>query len=524
MADHQTIEPPASTPIDPWVEQDNVNLIASKKHQSSPQRGWKWGLGLLVLIAAGGFGVNWWMTQQKAQQAPPSAMAAGPQAIPVRLETVNLTSVENASDLVGTLEASRATDIVSEVDGRLSQILVREGDLVSQGQVLMRLDSDTLQTELLQAKAALARDKAALAELQAGSRSEDIAQAQASLNQAQSRLANAQGGASPEEIAQARAQLDSAKAQADLMRQRVQRFSNLKNEGVIPLDTYEQQVKEERQAIADVQSAQRRLSQLSKGRGADIERIRAEVEEQRQNLKRLQNGARPEAIAQARAQVAESEARVQSVEVQIQKSQIRAPFTGIVGYIPAKVGNYVKSGDSLTTLTENKNLEINLSVPLDQAPNLRLGLPVEILDAQNKAIAKGNISFISPSVTANAQSVLARASFSNIGRELLNRQLVQARIIWSQGSGVLVAATAITRIGSESFVFVAQSSTDPKTDKPQLIAKQQAVTLGNMRGNDYQVLSGLKPGEKIVTAGLMNLREGMPILDMNQMPPQPPKP
>lgn len=520
MADHKTIEPSSSTPTETWVEPDNLHLIASKKRKSSANGWWKWTLGLLVLMSAGGFGVSWWMTQQKAKQAPPAAMAAGPQATPVKLQTVRLTNVANASDLVGTLEASRATDISSEVDGRLSQILVREGDLVSKGQVLMRLDTDTLQTDLMQAKAALAKDQAALAELQAGSRSEDIAQAQASLRQAQTRLANTQQGASPEEVAQAKAQLDSAKAQADLMRQRVQRFSDLKDEGVIPLDTYEQQVKEQRQAIADVQSAQRRLSQLSKGRGSDIERIQAEVEEQRQNLRRLQNGARPEAIAQARAQVAESEAKVRSVEVQIQKSAIRAPFTGIVGYVPAKVGNYVKSGDSLTTITENKNLEINLSVPLDQAPNLRLGLPVEILDAQGKAIAKGNISFISPSVTANAQSVLARASFNNIGRELLNRQLVQARIIWSQGSGVLVPATAITRIGSESFVFVAQSSTDPKTKKPQLIAKQKSVKLGNMQGNDYQVLSGLTPGEKIVTAGLMNLREGMPILDTSQIPPK----
>ncbi|MEB3312229.1 MAG: efflux RND transporter periplasmic adaptor subunit [Snowella sp.] len=519
MADHQTVEPPSSPPSETWAEPENVHRVASKKPKSSPQSWWKWILGLIVLMSAGGFGVNWWLAQRNAPQASPSAMAAGPQVMPVKLQTVSLTPVENASDLVGTLEASRATNIASEVDGRLSQIVVSEGDLVSQGQVLMRLDSDTLQTELMQAKAALAKDKAALAELEAGSRAEDIAQAQAALRQAQTRLANTQGGASPEEIAQAKAQLDSAKAQADLMRQRVQRFSNLKNEGVIALDTYEQQVKEERQAIAEVQSAQRRLSQLSKGRGADIERIQAEVEEQRQNLRRLQNGARPEAIAQARAQVAESQAEVRSVEVQIKKSQIRAPFTGIIGYIPAKVGDFVKSGDSLTTITENKKLEINLSVPLDQAPNLRLGLPVEILDAQGKAIAKGNISFISPSVTANAQSVLARASFNNIGRELLNRQLVQARIIWSQGSGVLVPATAITRIGSESFVFVAQSATDPKTNKPQLVAKQQSITLGNMQGNDYQVLSGLKPGDKIVTAGQMNLQEGMPLLDTNQMPP-----
>ena len=523
MADPQLSGTPLINKKEIIEEKSNILPVESPpKLKASPNTLWQGILGLIVLLAAGGFGLNWWMGQQKAQQAPQSAIAAGPQAIPVKLETATLTTIENASELVGTLEASRAAELSSEIDGRISQILVKEGDLLTQGQVMMRLDTDTLQTELLQARAALAKDQAALAELEAGSRSEDIAEAEATLRQAQSQLANVQGGARPEEIAQAQAQLNSAKAEADLTKQRVQRYLNLKDEGVIALDAYEQRLKEEKQAIADVQSAQRRLSQLRKGRGADMDRMKAEVEEKRQNLNRLKNGARPENIAQAKAQVAESQAKVRTVEVQIQKSQIKAPFTGIVGYIPTKVGNYVKAGDPLTTITENKALEINLSVPLDQAPQLRLGLPVQILDNQGKAVARGNISFISPNVTTNAQSVLVRASFNNIGRELLNRQLVQAKIIWNEGSGILIPATAVSRLGAETFAFVAESAIDPKTKKSQLVAKKQAIKLGNMQGNDYQVLSGLNPGEKFVTAGSMNLQEGMPVMDMNQMPAQMP--
>lgn len=523
MADHQVTGSPSASKTEEL--EHNLTVLpenAPPKLKVAPNNFWQGILALIIFLSLGGLGIKWWLDQQAAKQSPATAMMAAPQALPVKLETATLANIENALDLVGTMEASRAAELSSEIDGRISQILVKEGTLVSQGQILMRLDSDTLQTELLQAKAALAKDQAALSELQAGSRREDIAEAQATLKQAQTRLANAQGGASPEEIAQAKAQLDSAKAEADLTKQRVQRYSALKEEGVIALDAYEQRIKEERQAIADVQSAERKLFQLRKTRGSDINRIQSEVEEQRQKLNRLKNGARPENIAQAKAQVAESLAKVRTVEVQIQKNQIRSPFTGIIGYIPAKVGNYVKAGDALTTITENKNLEINLSIPLDQAPNLRLGLPVQILDDKGNAIARGNISFISPNVTTNAQSVLARASFNNIGRELLNRQLVQARLIWNQGSGILVPATAISRIGTETFVFVAQSVADPKTKKPQLIAKKESIKLGKMQGNNYQVLSGLKPGEKFVTAGLMNLQEGMPILDLNQMPAQAP--
>ncbi|MFM7576296.1 MAG: hypothetical protein ACKO5Q_05060, partial [Microcystaceae cyanobacterium] len=110
--------------------------------------------------------------------------------------------------------------------------------------------------------------------------------------------------------------------EAQLANERVKRYQGLKDEGVIPLDTFDQQLKEERQALADVEAAQRRLAQLKKGRNAEMERITAEIEEKRQTLRRLQNGSRPEAIAQAQAQVAEASAQVKAVEVKLQKSRI----------------------------------------------------------------------------------------------------------------------------------------------------------------------------------------------------------
>jgi RND family efflux transporter MFP subunit len=386
----------------------------------------------------------------------------------------------------------------------------------------MRLDTETLQAELMQAQAVLSKDRASLAKLQAGSRREDIAEARATLKQVESQLANAQAGASPEEIAQAQAQLDSAQANRKLAQERIKRYQNLRNEGVIALDLFDEQIKNERQAIADVESAQRRLSQLKKGRNSEMDRITSEVEEKRQNLRRLENGPRPEEIAQAKAQVAESLAKVKAATVKIQQSKITAPFTGVVGYIPTKVGDYVKAGDKLTFLTQNNALEINLSVPLDRARQLRLGLPVQILDSQGKSIAAGKVSFISPNVNTNAQTILARASFNNFGQDLLNRQLVQAKIIWSQGSGILIPAIAVSRLGEETSVFIVQNQIDKKTGKSQLIAQKRAVKLGEIQNNSYQVLAGLKAGEKLIIAGLINLQDGMPIMEAGKMS-SPPK-
>ncbi|MGL5035144.1 MAG: HlyD family efflux transporter periplasmic adaptor subunit, partial [Microcystaceae cyanobacterium] len=398
----------------------------TKPPSSKPPQGkiWLW-IMFFLLMGTGAIAFNWF--QGKKPDPAASGKMAGPPPSPVKWEVAQQVPVKNSLALVGTLEAKGGVDLTSEVDGRITRILIKEGDRVQQGSEVMRLDTDTLKVELMSAQATLAKDLAALNKLKAGSRKEDVAEAQAMVKQASSQLLNAKSGASPEEIAQAVAQINAAKAVAQLAEARVKRYQALRDEGVIPLDTFDQQVKERRQAIADVDAAQRRLAQLQKARTSEIERITSAVEEKRQNLDRLQNGSRPEDVAQAQAQVAESLAKVQAVKVKLEKSQVKAPFTGIVGYIPAKVGNYVQAGDKLTTLTANNNLEINLPVPLSQAAQLRLGLPVEILDAEDKAIASGAISFISPNVDSNAQSILARASFSNAGTDLLNRQLVQAR-------------------------------------------------------------------------------------------------
>ncbi len=106
------------------------------------------------------------------------------------------------------------------------------------------------------------------------------------------------------------------------------------------------------------------------------------MEQQKQNLRQLENGSRPEEIAQARSQVTQAVAQVQAAQVQLQYTKVLAPFTGTVGDIPTKVGDYVEKADQLTTLTRNDSLELNISVPLEEAKKLRLGLPVQMLNAQ----------------------------------------------------------------------------------------------------------------------------------------------
>jgi membrane fusion protein, multidrug efflux system len=496
---------------------EELEIARSQATRVKPKKNSRWPLilGLTLLTLGIGWGGRaWWLSRSGNGGNPGGALASQPQAIPVKLETLTSKTLENSTAVVGSLEAPDAVTVRSEVDGRVSRVLVTEGDRVRSGQVILNLESDELEAELFQAKARLESTKARLAQLESGNRPEDIAEARARLNQTQARLANARGGARPEEIAQAQAQLEAAKAEADLAQDRVKRYRNLSEEGAIAQDLFNELLQKERTAQANVTQAERRLDELSKGRQSDLNELEAQVEQARQNLIRLENGARIEEIAQARAEVAEAAAAIRAIEVRIRKTQVFAPVGGIVGELPIGVGDYVDSGDDLTTITENNLLEINLSVPLEKAPDLRLGLPVVILNSQGEPSLSGKISFISPDITPNSQLILAKAALDQTPSNLFNLQFIQAKIIWDQRPGVLVPSAAVSRLGGQTFVFVAQSVTPPSEEQPQLIAKQVPVKLGTLQGNDYQVLEGLKVGDQIVTAGIMNLRDEMPIIPL----------
>lgn len=507
-----------NSPVSFETEQPAVTDDNQLQQQPQPKKKRPWALilGILLLLGGGGLGWYWWQNNvaSKASQGPGAANR--PMGVSVKLATVETGTIQETTEFVGSLEAPRSVALKPQIEGRVSEILFKEGDRVRQGQVVIRLQSDDAQAQLLQAKATLEQSQARLAELKAGTRTEEIAQAKATLAQAEARLSDAQKGAQPEEIAQAEAQINSAQSDLDLAKSRAERYQKLRQDGAVSQDTLEGYLKEQRSADAALVVAKRRLEQLKKSRSSDIDELAAAVEQQKQNLKQLENGSRPEEIAQARSQVSQAAAQVQAAQVQLQYTNVLAPFTGIIGDIPVKVGEYISKGDQLTTVTKNDALELNLSIPLTQAKQLRLGLPVQMLDEQGKPIATGKVSFISPDANNQSQSVLAKASFVNSRNQLLNRQLVPTKVIWDERPGILIPVTAVSRLAGETFVFVAEAAQNPQPGAPSLVAQQKLVKLGEIQGGNYQVLEGLKADEKIVVSGILNLTNGVPIIPASE--------
>ena len=213
------------------------------------------------------------------------------------------------------------------------------------------------------------------------------------------------------------------------------------------------------------------------------------------------------ALRTAEADLTALQAQVQQQQVQLRYYTVTAPTSGIVGDVPVRVGNLVTPQTVLTTIDRNELLEIHVNVPIERAGDLRNGLPIRVLTSDGqRTLATTAVSFVSPNVDPQTQSILVKGLVRNPDEAMRSSQFVRARIIWKTAEGLVVPVTAVLRINGQFFAFVAQD------EGGKLIAKQRAIKVGPITGDAYPVLDGIKPGERVVTSGAQKLADGAPIV------------
>jgi RND family efflux transporter MFP subunit len=207
----------------------------------------------------------------------------------------------------------------------------------------------------------------------------------------------------------------------------------------------------------------------------------------------------------SKAQLSALQAGVNEQEAQLHYYKVVAPMSGIVGDIPVRVGDRVTNTTMLTTVDKPGDLEAYVQVPIERAADLKMGKEVQILDNQGKSLATGKITFISPQVDSQTQTILAKATIPNDKGLLRTAQFVHARVIWGTHQGVEVPILAVSRISGQFFVFVAGDK-DGKS-----VAQQRQIKVGALDGNKYVVLDGLKAGDKVIVSDTQMLADGMPV-------------
>jgi len=245
--------------------------------------------------------------------------------------------------------------------------------------------------------------------------------------------------------------------------------------------------------------------------------MEADVQYWRQQVKRLEALVAAGAIsrqefdqAQNSLRVAESKlealnAQVREQQVELQFYRVDAPQAGVIGDIPIRQGDRATKSTIITTIDENRALEAYIQVPLDRSPDLRLGLPVQILDADGKVAVTNPITFIAPRVDDATQTVLVKSALRGTPLGIRTQQFIRSRIVWRSTDGVTVPITAVTRINGKYFCYVVENGGKGP------VARQRPIEVGDLLGNDYVVRNGLKPGDRLIVSGIQKIGDGAPV-------------
>ena len=202
--------------------------------------------------------------------------------------------------------------------------------------------------------------------------------------------------------------------------------------------------------------------------------------------------------------------QVNQQQVELRYYRVGAPMPGIIGDIPVREGDRVAVTTLLTTVDEPGTLEAYIYVPAERGKDLRVGLPVHLLDESGKPLSDARITFVSPEVDNDTQTILAKASIENPKGRLRVSQQMRAQVVWSNHQGPVVPVLSVTRINGRFFVFLAVK------DGANTVARQKGLTIGDTVGNDYVVLDGLKPGDHLIVSGTQFLQDGMPVVEQIQ--------
>jgi RND family efflux transporter MFP subunit len=209
----------------------------------------------------------------------------------------------------------------------------------------------------------------------------------------------------------------------------------------------------------------------------------------------------------AQAQMESLDAQVNEQQVQLHYYKVVALRSGIVGDIPIHVGDRVTTATQLTTIDQPGSLEAYVYVPIEHSSQLKMNLPVQVLDSEGKVLANSRVSFISPQVDNTTQTVLVKARIANGNDALRQSQFIRARVVWGTHKNPQVPILAVSRLGGQYFAFVAEAQ-----NGGSFVARQKPLTIGQTVGNDYEVQGGIKAGDKVIVSGTQFLLDGAPVI------------
>jgi membrane fusion protein, multidrug efflux system len=229
----------------------------------------------------------------------------------------------------------------------------------------------------------------------------------------------------------------------------------------------------------------------------------------------------------ALAQQKSTEAHVGEIKAMIERKTIKAPFSGILGIRQINLGQYLAAGQAIVPLQSVNPIYVNFGVPQQETPKVRLGSALRMTSDDLPGLQfGGRVTALDSVVNESTRNIQVQATLPNPQGRLRPGMFVQVQVGLGTSQDVItLPASAINYAPYGDSVYVVTDIQDTKTGKSFRGVRQQFVKVGPTRGDQIGVLSGINPGEEIVTSGVFKLRNGAPVEVNNSVqPPNNPKP
>ncbi|MBN8744123.1 MAG: efflux RND transporter periplasmic adaptor subunit [Thiomonas arsenitoxydans] len=285
------------------------------------------------------------------------------------------------------------------------------------------------------------------------------------------------------------------------------------------------------QVLAQINDAPQRaqLAQLQ----AQVGQLQAQLNLAQITLARDEAQLKVQAISQAvvdtdRANVTSVQAQLKALAEQINaqkavlaQATVTAPFAGVLGIRQVNLGQYLAPGTAVVTLQALDPMDIDFTVPQNQIDLVHVGMKAELTtNAAPGKTFEAKVIAVEPQINTATRNLTVRARIPNPKGELLPGVFATIRLTDGEPHNYITlpnAAVAYNPYGAT--VFLVKDEGKGADGKPKLVAEQRFITTGLTRGDQVAVLSGLKAGDTVVTAGQLKLRNGVPVLINNSVQP-----
>jgi len=259
---------------------------------------------------------------------------------------------------------------------------------------------------------------------------------------------------------------------------------------------------------------------------AQLNAAEAQLELAKLNVERVRQLRLDKTVSQSDLDTAESTLKqnlgnADAIRATIEKKTIRAPFAGRLGIRQVNLGQYLDTGKPIVSLQALSPVYAEFSLPQQELAQLKTGMTVRLTtDAYPGKTFDGKLTVINPDLDQSTRSVGLQATFDNPEQLLRPGMFTRVEVILpEEHEGLVIPITAVLSAPYGDSVFVLEPG-QAKDGKPQQVVRQQFIRSGRARGDFVTVESGLKPGQRVVGSGIFKLRNGVSVIENNELAPK----